>query len=186
MSIEVLTQEIMNKADYRKNELENEYDEKISTLKFESNERIENFKSKLLNSYDRDISSAERKVLGLAKKKAKTLLLETKSIIINEVFNDVLNDLIICYGKQRDELLNKLLKYSDVSFEYEVIICNKIDVSFFEKKFKSKKIVGDKNYHGIKYISKDETKLVDMSFENFLKEIFENIEDKIQDELFDI
>ncbi len=75
MSIDILSRDLLQKAEAEKETIETELSKELKILKENSNQNIVSFKEKLKAKYEEDISNQKEKILGSFKRESKKEIL---------------------------------------------------------------------------------------------------------------
>lgn len=185
MSIEILSKEILLKAQNKKEEIELELKKEFLEAQEESNKRIDIFKSELYQKYNLDLKIEKQKILGYYKKEAKKKVLSAKSIILNQVYNKVLENLENLKRDEKEKFIENLIFKAKKIIDFDTIICSKKDLKFIKSCVNSNvKVIVDENIWGLKFNSNSGKEILDLTYLSLLKLTYENIEDELQNVLF--
>ncbi len=189
MSLDILSKDILHKAEEHKKNLDIKFQEESSKLEEESKELILKFKNKLKNKSEIELKLNKDKIIGSSKRDAKKLILETKTNLMEESFNLAYNKILNLKTDEKNKILSSLIKQAKQLIEFDLIECNKKDLKFIKEsllKNNQIKIKAKENIEGLIFYSKNETEKLDFTLKTILIEFFENEEDKIQNKLFNI
>lgn len=187
MSLDILSKDILLKADDYKKEINKKFQEKTTSIEKESNKYILNSKNNLKSKFDEELKLNKDKILGIAKRDSKKLILETKSDLIKESFEISYKKLLEIDNNIRENLLSKLIKKAKKIIDYNLIECSKKDFKFIKSKVDKNskiKVKINENLSGLLFYSNDKKEKLDLSFKTILNDIFEKNENKIQKILF--
>lgn len=188
MSIDILSRDILQKAQTEKDAIETEFSKQISILDENSKKYIADFKEKIKAKYDDETSVQKEKILGSYKRESKKEILEIKTKLLEEVYNETYDELCSLKPEQRKKfLINIVNSTKNSGFKFEKIICSKKDLKEIKEiSSANTKLVINDNIEGLIFISSSEKEILDMTFKTLLKESFEKVEGKIQKTLFNI
>ncbi len=184
MSLEVLKEDILHKAKIEKEKILNSLKEEISRLESESNLEIDNYRENLELKYQKEKESFMRQILGKADKDAKTIILNAKNKITNNVFEDFELEIKNLTKKERETLLQSLIKKAEKYIKYEVVYCSKSDLAFVKSKVEKECKVLESHVEGLIFKNKSETEILDLRFSEIVESIFDTNNNKIQEVLF--
>lgn len=185
MSLDILSKDILLKAQDKKEQFDLELKKEFSDAQEECNNRIDIFKSELSEKYDLDLKIQKQKILGYYKKEAKKKVLSTKSIILTQVYNKVLENFENLKKDEKEKFLENLILKAKKIIEFDVIICSKKDLKFIKSCVNSNvKLIVDENILGLKFNSNSGKEILDLTYLSILKATYDNIEDNLQNVLF--
>lgn len=187
MSLELISEKIISKAKDFEKETEKKLDQESKKLKKESDENLKNIKEKLSNENQQELDFEVNKILSSSNTSSKRIILETYSKTLNETFSKSLEKLENLEKKEREKFLQSLVKkIEDEKINYSLVYANINDIQFLEKKLKKGcKVLPKKKFHGLELISENGKTKIDLSFEQLLKEKFDEKEIEIRKLLFD-
>ncbi len=185
MSLDVLSKDILLKAEEEKKLLIKKLEEEKSLLESEYAFRVESWKKLVLEKNLHEISTEKSKVLGFYRREAKRIVLDSKSEIVDGVYLSALEKVYNFEKQERELFLSKIAKYAFENFKFSKVYCSKKDLKFSKSLFdKGVKISTSDDVMGFVFESEDGREILDMRFETIVKHIFENSQDRIQKILF--
>ncbi len=186
MSLDILSKEIIEQAQKEKESFSSQIALQMSDLEKEFETRLDKFKSDFSSKNSSELSYQKSKIIGSYKRDAKHLVLDVKARILKEAFDLTLQKLISLRGEQRKDILSKLVKLAESQIEFEKVYCARKDIKHLKELVSSDiKITSQEDIEGLIFEANSGKEIVDLTFMQFLKEIFENNEDTIQKRLFD-
>lgn len=187
MSLDILSRDILLKAQIEKDQFDLELKEEFSDAELACSSKVDIFKSKLAEKYDSDLKIQKEKILGSFKKDAKKEVLLSKSILLNKVYSQVLENFENLKKDQKEEFLKKLILRASDIIKFDTIICSKKDYKFVKTCVsKDVKIIIDELLLGLKFIGNEGKEILDLTYLSLLKEVYDTVEDKVQNVLFNI
>lgn len=184
MSIDILSKDILSKAEDEKKLIEKAAEEEMSKLQEEFNTKIGDFKKSLFDKHEKEVSYQREKILGEYKKDSKRVVLDVKTKLLDEIYSDVLETLKSMKGDEKREFYQKVIN-SVTDFDYKCVKTSKKDSKILRELLpKEVKVSIDDTVCGTVFISSDEKQIVDMTIESILKYAYEDVEEEIQEVLF--
>lgn len=188
MSIDILSRDVLQKAQTEKDAIENEFSNEILILDEKSKKNIADFKEKIKGKYTEEILNQKEKILGSFKRESKKEILEIKTKLLEEIYTESYEEICSLKSTNRDKFISNIIDSVKKSgFKFEKIICSKKDTKIVKEiNTASIKIVIQEDIEGLIFVSNSEKEILDMTFKTLLKEAFEKVEGKIQKTLFNI
>lgn len=180
MSLEILSRDILLKIDSKKSQSEQLLAYELEVLQKESDLRIKNFYYIFSNQIEEEILKRNLKILGTYKSHAKTISIETESLIINQVKNNFVGELNNLSNEKKEKLFKILLKKANTIFSTKFISTNKKDSDLLSK-LTSEKILIKKNINGLYLENEDKTEILDLTFKSISDEIFHKNLEKVKE-----
>lgn len=184
MSLETLSRDILSLADSEIEKFEKEKESDLDSFKHELNLELETYKKKFQTLYEKEYLSAKQSILGSAQKESKSLVLETKSELIDEVYSKTLDELRNLSGKVREDFLKLLISRAKLEFDFGKVICMESDSKFLKSTLNGVEVKSDSKVSGLIFESKDSKQILDMTFKSILDDFFSDNEEKVQKRLF--
>lgn len=188
MSIDIISRDILQKANTEKDLIETEFSKEISILEENNKNSIDSFKEKLKAKYELDVSNQKEKILGLYRKESKKEILKVRNQLVKETYDEVFDELSMMKGEEKSKLLSSIINSAKKSgFKFEKIICSKKDSKIVKEIIEKEiSITIIEDMEGLIFVAKSGKEILDMTFQTLLKEAFEKTESKIQKTLFNI
>ena len=188
MSIDILSRDLLQKAEAEKETIETELSKELKILKENSNQNIASFKEKLKAKYEEDISNQKEKILGSFKRESKKEILEVKTKLIEEVYFETYEELCLLKTEEKSKFLKNIINsVKKNGFKFDKIICSKKDSKLVKEICDTNiKLQLEEEMNGLVFSSNSGKEILDMTFKTLLKEAFEKTEGKIQKTLFNI
>lgn len=188
MSIDILSRDLLQKAEVEKEIIETEISKEIKILNENSNQNILSFKDKLKAKYDADILNQKEKILGSFKRESKKEILEVKTKLMEEVYFETYDELCSLQTEEKIILFTKIINSVKKSeFKFEKIICSKKDSKIVKELCNSNiKLELEEEMHGLIFSGNLGKEILDQTFKTLIKEAFEKTESKIQKTIFNI
>lgn len=183
MSLEILSRDVLLRAQEEKEILAQSLDKECSLIKENSQAQIDLFSSKISNQTKLEISKQKEKILGVYKSLSKNLVLNSKSELFDSVREETFSYFFNLDQKEKEFLFKILIKKASSLIDFETIFVNKEDVDLVSSLTK-KKVDSKKNFSGLLFENKDQTQILDLSFNSLINEICDKESDKIQEVLF--
>ena len=134
MSLQNLSKDILLKAELEKENLLKQLEEEKSKLEHEQEIEFEKFKQSTISKYDREYSALKFDILGKYNQQAKSVVLDAKTKIINEVYIQTQTKISSLSKSEKEAILLKLLNLAKKTLDFDTIICSKVDSTFIKSK----------------------------------------------------
>ncbi|MCA9458960.1 MAG: V-type ATP synthase subunit E [Nanoarchaeota archaeon] len=186
MSLEIISRDILSKAQEEKAQFEFELKEEISILEKNFEESIRVFKNTTLSKFEIELNSNKKTILSSSRTNAKKILLEKKSNLISQSISKTLEKLENMEKKDRENFLSKIIKnVNKEKISYEKIFCNKLDLGYIKSILPSKiHVLAKENLFGLVFEINGGKSIIDLSYAQILQDIFEEKESEFQKTLF--
>lgn len=102
MSLEIISRDILSKAQDEKSQIELELREEISKLEKNFDVSIDNFKNNLLLKFELELETNKKTILSSSRTNAKKILLEKKSDLISKSISKTLEKLYLMDEKTKE------------------------------------------------------------------------------------
>ena len=170
MSLEIISRDILSKAQDEKSQIELELREEISKLEKNFDVSIDNFKNNLLLKFELELETNKKTILSSSRTNAKKILLEKKSDLISKSISKTLEKLYLMDEKTKEKFLLKIIKkVNSEKIIYEKVYCNKSDLNFLKSVLSSDiKLISKENLDGLIFEINSGKSLIDLSYKQIL------------------
>ncbi len=110
MSIDILSRDILQKAQGEKESIETEFEAQITIAQEISKKNIISFKEKLDRKYEEETSIQKEKILGNYKRESKKEILKVKTLLIEQIYDEVYTDLCNLRSEDKEKFFSEIIK----------------------------------------------------------------------------
>lgn len=184
MSIENISEEVLNKANSLSQDLDSQAKLQVKSFEDELDLELKAFEEDLSSRVREEILVEKRKILSAYDSLAKKEVLSTKSSILDEVLEESLVKLNSLDKKVKLAFFVSLIKKVLKEFKkVDLIFCEKEFVSSLKKEF-PKVSFSEGEVQGLIFESSKENFVLDYSFKQILREVFEEKEEEVYSILY--
>jgi vacuolar-type H+-ATPase subunit E/Vma4 len=190
MTFENIQKHISKKIDDFEKKKEDEFNDFCKNIENKYKRNFDEFKLKVDKSYSFEKNKIKQNILGEAKTKHNEYVNLVKSELIQKLKGEILNHFKSMNKKEREsfyiKFISSLIDVIQIN-NYDKVICSRKDKELLDKLFsnygiKFKYSLSDVD--GFKLVSKDESEILDLSFESIINNYFQENMDIIIDKLF--
>ena len=184
MSIQTISQDILNKAHDESISINDELNVEMSKMQKEFEIEFLEYRNNLISKFQREYELESKKIHGKYSRESKRIILSAKSKIISKVYSGTEEEIDSLDKHTREKILIKLIKRAKNLIGYDVVYASDEDLEFVKSKVEDAKVKSQKGLCGLVFETKNGSERLDLSFNALLSEVFEEYRDGLFKILF--